>query len=205
MFKTLLRLLSAMLILAMLTPGCLAESITIGGSVGEQELLPGERIRESGSYAVAFEDAHWFSDAYILEGHWPAYLDSRENGAPLLRYYWPVGTHTPAAIDIEYTNMTMEKVSALDNVKCRIVYDDLYEFDTFATQYIYLPSQTANNGRSWPSIDAVPVEPLITVTLRFYASIPLAVRDSSKPLVAYVTINDDAVFTVDLREYIELN
>jgi len=201
--KALLRLFSALLIFAILIPECLAEISIIGGSVSEQELLPGERIRESGSHAVTFDNAAWFSDTHILEGYWYPYLDSRENGAPRLRYYWPVGTHTPAMIDIEYTNMTKEKVSALDNVKCRIVYDDLYEFDTFATQLN--PNQTADDGKSWPSIDAVPVEPLITVTLRFFASIPLAVRDSSKPLVAYVTINDDAVYTVDLREYIELN
>jgi len=200
------RMLLWMMILAlMLSPACLAESVILIGSDAsgsEQELVVGERIKEDDNYYLRLNGANWPTDEELIKAYSYIYLESTENGAALCSYSYPVGTHAPMIINLEFTNVSTEETEALDRIQCRVVFDDEYAFDTIILQTN--PDQTGSDGNiGHPSTQGVKVEPLIKVVISALTSFPLAVRESDAPLTAYFTIDENLVYTVNLREVIQ--
>ena len=198
--------LALVLLLGVLPSPGLAEGVVVIGGEAQSgdyvELAPSEQVRIKGEYGIAFGGAKWRSDKNLQSGGSIGYLTTRESGEETTRFDAPVGTHTPMSITFEFTNMSMENTNALGRVECRLVYDEKYEFTTMAAQVN--PDQTAANGNTgYASTDAVPVEPLVTVGLRFFAAVPLIVRDTNRPLTAYLTL-DDTTYAVELRDVIEI-
>ena len=209
MKKMLSIILAVVLLLSCLPFGALAEGVTIiGGSGGneptfggEQELKPGEKIKVDGDYSIAFLKCTMNGQNRILNGNYYSYLTSKENGAARVRFEHPVGTHTPAELVVTLTNRSKQNVNWQKRVKCTIVFDDQYTFDTLATQWN--PNQTDSNGKSCDSTDFVDIEPLVSVDVGFIFAVPYIVRDSSKPLVAYVSVGQDT-YAIDLRKNMEI-
>lgn len=174
-----------------------------GASQGFDELKVGESIRVKGEYKLELLDAYAWGDARIRSMRW-TYLDSAENGAK--QHYWefPLGTHTYMAFHVEMTNLSMEEVNFLDRVKCQIVYDDQYVFDTTPMQLN--PDQTNDAGKTGHvSIVARKMEPLEGTKVRIVCNVPYIVRDSNKPLKAYFTVDDSMTYEVNLRDILVIN
>ena len=131
------------------------------------------------------------------------YLDTQENGAESLRWDFPVDTHTPLLVKMNFTNMSHEETKLLSRVSCEVIYDDKYIFETTPMQVN--PEQTDAEGVTGASasIDGAPLPPLFGTELRFYTNVPKLVRDSDAPLIARVTLDDSTVFTIDVRSVVE--
>ena len=187
----------------------LAEGVTIIGQDtsaqntfrGETELKPGETIKVAGAYSIAFSWCTINGKNKILRGSHYIYLTSKENGASCVRFEHPVGTHAPGELAVTLINRSKQNVNWLKHVKCTVVYDETYSFDTIVTQWN--PDQLDADGDTCDSTEAVDVEPLVSVDIGFIFALPYIVRDSSKSLVAYVSVDQD-VYSIDLRKYMEI-
>ena len=181
------------------------EVVLIDGSaapVEEQQLTTESAIRIPDDCIIDGPWAWWYSDKAISEGYYFAYLDSQENGAEKLGWEFPVDTHTPLSVYINFTNMSKTETKLLSRVSCEIIYDGKYVFETTPMQVN--PDQTTADGDSgYPSIDGAPLPPLFGVEVRFCANVPKLVRDSDAPLIARVTLDDSTVFTIDVRSVVE--
>lgn len=211
MKKTFSIILATFLLLSSLLCNALAEGVTIIGSGdngnetclgGEQELKPGDKIKVDGEYSITFSQCTMNGQNRILNGRYYTYLTSKENGAVLVRYEHQVGTHTPAELVITLTNRSKQSVNWQKRVKCTVIFDDLYTFDTMATQWN--PDQTDSNGNTCDSTDFADIEPLVSVDIGFIFAVPYIVRDSDRPLVAYVSVDNDT-YAIDLRKNMVIN
>lgn len=179
------------------------DSNTASSLGGETELIPGETIKVDGDYSISFASAKIYSNTALAADWHFVYMESKENGAETVRFESPVGTHTAGRLRIKLINRSKENVNWLDRVKCTIVYDDLYSFDTLAVQYN--PDQTRSDGKTgYGSTVAVDAEPLMAIEVGFLFSVPYAVRDYDGSLIAYVTIDQDT-YAVDLRSCMEID
>lgn len=171
---------------------------------GETELKPGSKIKVDGEYTISLADpaAKCFSKEKDLSGYSVGYLTTKEDGSASDSVFGPVGTHTVLRIFVSLTNRSKQETNWLKRVKCDVVYDEQYTFETLAVQYN--PDQTNYEGETgYASIEARPTEPLVSMTVGFFVSVPYIVRDSNKPLWAYITIDND-VYAVNLREVMVL-
>lgn len=210
MKKRVTLLLAIVLLICAVAPA-LAEGITIisaGSSStspygGEIELKPGDIIKVDGDYSITLSAAHCLSKDSNLSGKYIAYLTTKEDGSPYASLRAPAGTHTLLRIYINLTNRSNEETNWLRRVKCDVVYDELYTFETLAVQYN--PNQTGADGETgYSSIEARPTEALMSVQVSFFTAVPYIVRDSDKSLWAYITLDDD-VYSVNLREVLVLD
>lgn len=206
MKKVLLIFLVGVMLLSNIPFGVLAEGVTIIGGEnnnsevsfgGEQELKPGDKIKVDGEYSIEFASAQISGVNSIQNGSYYVYLTSKENGAEKVRFEHTVGTHTPGQVKVTITNRSKQSTNWLKRVKCTIIFDDLYTFETLATQYN--PDQVSSDGSKVRSTDAVDAEPLMAMDISFVFAVPYIVRDSSKPLVAYVSVDNDT-YAIDLRK-----
>ena len=182
------------------------EVMLIDGSaapVEEQQLTPESAIRIPDNCIIDGPWARWYSDDAISEGSGFVYLDTQENGAESLRWDFPVDTHTPLLVKMNFTNMSQEETKLLSRVSCEVIYDDKYIFETTPMQVN--PGQTDAEGVTGASasIDGAPLPPLFGTELRFYTNVPKLVRDSDAPLIARVTLDGTTVFTIDVRSVVE--
>lgn len=164
----------------------------------QDELKPGEKIKQSGNYAIEFTNAIMRTDETLQHGFWIVYLDSKEDGAEEHRFQYPIGTHMPTSINFVFTNMAMDETELLRRVKCELVYDEKYVFDSMAVQEN--PNQPTSEGWVGPmSTVGRPVEPLVSVDLSFFVAMPIPIRDSDKPLVARLIIDGSDIYEINLR------
>ena len=180
--------------------------------IGDGEALSvGEKYKVDGNYSVEYESSFWGSDDTLRQGFFIGYVESKENDVDAKDYVYPIGTHTPTQINILFTNMSKNDTEVLERVSCKLIYDEEYIFDTMAV--IYNPNQTVNGEldgyessgmTGYPSTEGLPVEPLVTVSVAFISAIPLAVRDSDKPFFAQLTIDGTDIYSINLRDTIEL-
>ncbi len=171
-----------------------SEQSTLGG---ETELKVGQVEKVSDAYSIEYKETRWFTDEKLQAGWYFFYLTSQENGAPRVRYEHPVGTTTPVCMYFTYTNRSKQNVNVLKCVKAQLVFDDHYVFETMPLQLN--PDQVAADGEPCSSSSAVDIEPLVSVRLEFLTHVPFIVRDSDKPLVLYLTIDDSDVYAIDIR------
>ena len=171
--------------------------------VEEQQLTTESAIRIPDDCIIDGPWARWYSDKAISQGSGFVYLDTQENGAESLRWDFPVDTHTPLLVKMNFTNMSHEETKLLSRVSCEVIYDDKYIFETTPMQVN--PEQTDAEGVTGASasIDGTPLPPLFGTELRFYTNVPKLVRDSDAPLIARVTLDDSTVFTIDVRSVVE--
>lgn len=203
--------LSALLaLLALALPlGAVAQELEVmvidgaAAPVEEQQLTTESAIRIPDDCIIDGPWARWYSDKAISQGSGFVYLDTRENGAESLRWDFPVDTHTPLLVKMNFTNMSHEETKLLSRVSCEVIYDDKYIFETTPMQVN--PEQTDAEGVTGASasIDGAPLPPLFGTELRFYTNVPKLVRDSDAPLIARVTLDDSTVFTIDVRSVVE--
>ena len=203
------RILAILLTIALLSCGSvLAEGVTVIGENnsftsaygGETELKPGNKIKVDGDYTISLSDGGvmCYSKEKDLSGYGVGYLTTKENGSASKSMRGPIGTHTVLRVHLSLTNRSKQETNWLKRVKCDVVYDERYTFETLAVQYN--PDQTDYEGRTgYSSIEARPAEPLVTMNVSFFVSVPYIVRDSDKPLWAYITVDND-VYAVNLRE-----
>jgi len=201
------KLLAILLAVALCCSAALAEGVQIiamgnGEMSGEyQELKPGESIKKDGDYKIAFVEAEIMTLEYQSRdgGWWWGYLKTTESGTDTSLYSdYPIGTHTPLFFRCSFTNYSMETVSLLKRIQCSVVFDDKYIFDKNAT-WQYNPDQVNSDGKKRPSVIGVDIEPLIRTDFVCIINIPWAVFESDKPLVAYVSIDDD-VYAINIRD-----
>lgn len=83
---------------------------------------------------------------------------------------------------IAIKSLLTSKKSSDEFVSVKIIYDDKYEYTSFATI-----EDKGGSDFTYPNITAI--EPLQTGVLHFLASLPTEVESDSKPLKAIVTIN----------------
>lgn len=203
--------LSALLaLLALALPlGAVAQELEVmvidgaAAPVEEQQLTAESAIRIPDDCIIDGPWARWYSDKAISQGSGFVYLDTQENGAESLRWDFPVDTHTPLLVKMNFTNMSHEETKLLSRVSCEVIYDDKYIFETTPMQVN--PEQTDAEGVTGASasIDGAPLPPLFGTELRFYTNVPKLVRDSDAPLIARVTLDDSTVFTIDVRSVVE--
>ena len=203
--------LSALLaLLALALPlGAVAQELEVmvidgaAAPVEEQQLTAESAIRIPDDCIIDGPWARWYSDKAISQGSGFVYLDTQENGAESLRWDFPVDTHTPLLVKMNFTNMSHEETKLLSRVSCEVIYDDKYIFETTPMQVN--PEQTDAEGVTGASasIDGAPLPPLFGTELRFYTNVPKLVRDSDAPLIARVTLDDSTVFTIDVRSMVE--
>ncbi len=203
--------LSALLaLLALALPlGAVAQELEVmvidgaAAPVEEQQLTTESAIRIPDDCIIDGPWARWYSDKAISQGSGFVYLDTQENGAESLRWDFPVDTHTPLLVKMNFTNMSHEETKLLSRVSCEVIYDDKYIFETTPMQVN--PEQTDAEGVTGASasIDGAPLPPLFGTELRFYTNVPKLVRDSDAPLIARVTLDDSTVFTIDVRSVVE--
>ncbi len=203
--------LSALLaLLALALPlGAVAQELEVmvidgaAAPVEEQQLTTESAIRIPDDCIIDGPWARWYSDKAISQGSGFVYLDTQENGAESLRWDFPVDTHTPLLVKMNFTNMSHEETKLLSRVSCEVIYDDKYIFETTPMQVN--PEQTDAEGVTGASasIDGTPLPPLFGTELRFYTNVPKLVRDSDAPLIARVTLDDSTVFTIDVRSVVE--
>ena len=203
--------LSALLaLLALALPlGAVAQELEVmvidgaAAPVEEQQLTTESAIRIPDDCIIDGPWARWYSDKAISQGSGFVYLDTQENGAESLRWDFPVDTHTPLLVKMNFTNMSHEETKLLSRVSCEVIYDDKYIFETTPMQVN--PEQTDAEGVTGASasIDGTPLPPLFGTELRFYTNVPKLVRDSDAPLIARVTLDDSTVFTIDVRIVVE--
>ncbi|HIQ81574.1 MAG TPA: hypothetical protein IAA52_00545 [Candidatus Pullichristensenella stercorigallinarum] len=203
--------LSALLaLLALALPlGAVAQELEVmvidgaAAPVEEQQLTAESAIRIPDDCIIDGPWARWYSDKAISQGSGFVYLDTQENGAESLRWDFPVDTHTPLLVKMNFTNMSHEETKLLSRVSCEVIYDDKYIFETTPMQVN--PEQTDAEGVTGASasIDGTPLPPLFGTELRFYTNVPKLVRDSDAPLIARVTLDDSTVFTIDVRSVVE--
>ena len=206
--KTCLSALLALLALA-LPLGAVAQELEVmvidgaAAPVEEQQLTAESAIRIPDDCIIDGPWARWYSDKAISQGSGFVYLDTQENGAESLRWDFPVDTHTPLLVKMNFTNMSHEETKLLSRVSCEVIYDDKYIFETTPMQVN--PEQTDAEGVTGASasIDGAPLPPLFGTELRFYTNVPKLVRDSDAPLIARVTLDDSTVFTIDVRSVVE--
>lgn len=205
------KVLEIFLLLALLSCGYLnamAQEVTIIGENndssnfygGATELKPESKIKVDGNYTISLNEngAKCFSRDDDLSGNWIGYLTSKEDGSSSVSVFRPVGTHTVLRVHINLINRSKQETNWLKRVKCDVVYDDRYVFETMPVQYN--PDQKDDNDYvGYASIEARPAEPLVSMHIGFFVSVPYIVRDSDKPLYAYITVDDD-VYTVNLRD-----
>ena len=200
--------LTALLALA-LPLGAVAQELEVmvidgaAAPVEEQQLTTESAIRIPDDCIIDGPWARWYSDKAISQGSGFVYLDTQENGAESLRWDFPVDTHTPLLVKMNFTNMSHEETKLLSRVSCEVIYDDKYIFETTPMQVN--PEQTDAEGVTGASasIDGAPLPPLFGTELRFYTNVPKLVRDSDAPLIARVTLDDSTVFTIDVRSVVE--
>ena len=203
--------LSALLaLLALALPlGAVAQELEVmvidgaAAPVEEQQLTTESAIRIPDDCIIDGPWARWYSDKAISQGSGFVYLDTQENGAESLRWDFPVDTHTPLLVKMNFTNMSHEETKLLSRVSCEVIYDDKYIFETTPMQVN--PEQTDAEGVTGASasIDGAPLPPLFGTELWFYTNVPKLVRDSDAPLIARVTLDDSTVFTIDVRSVVE--
>ena len=203
--------LSALLaLLALALPlGAVAQELEVmvidgaAAPVEEQQLTTESAIRIPDDCIIDGPWARWYSDKAISQGSGFVYLDTQENGAESLRWDFPVDTHTPLLVKMNFTNMSHEETKLLSRVSCEVIYDDKYIFETTPMQVN--PEQTDAEGVTGASasIDGTPLPPLFGTELRFYTNVPKLERDSDAPLIARVTLDDSTVFTIDVRSVVE--
>lgn len=203
--------LSALLaLLALALPlGAVAQELEVmvidgaAAPVEEQQLTTESAIRIPDDCIIDGPWARWYSDKAISQGSGFVYLDTQENGAESLRWDFPVDTHTPLLVKMNFTNMSHEETKLLSRVSCEVIYDDKYIFETTPMQVN--PEQTDAEGVTGASasIDGTPLPPLFGTELRFYTNVPKLVRDSDAPLIARVTLDNSTVFTIDVRSVVE--
>lgn len=179
------------------------ENDTMFSLGGETELKPNETVKVDGEYAISYIASAVHGPNKSNNGYYWVILKSKENGASVERFDFPVGTHTSGYIVFKLTNRSTQNVNWLKRVKCTVIFDDQYVFDTLATQTN--PNQTASTGKTgYDSTVAVDIEPLEAVYISFFFSVPYLVRDSSKSLVAYVSIDED-MYAIDLRKTLQID
>ncbi len=202
-------LLTVLLLTSAASVDVLAEetaSVTTNGNelrpTEAKELKPGDKIKVDGNYSISFIPGMVLSDDMIKSRNHFSYLTSKENDVPVSVHLFPIGTHTPGAIGIELTNRSKEDTNWLKRVKCVLVYDGQYTYETMALQHN--PNQT--NQNKWDNIAstvAVDTEPLVSVEVSFLFSVPFIVRDSVESFVAIISLDDD-VYAVDLRHNLQV-
>ena len=188
--------MSALAEVVIITPENQENETGLGDGV---ELKPGEKIKEPKNYAIEYIGARFRSDDNLNDGCWIGYFTSAESGIDTQSFEYPVGTHMPVSVNYAFTNMMTEDTELLKRVRCQIVYDGKYVFDTVPMQVN--PNQLTSDGKSgYASTVGVPVEPLVSVGVRVFASLPIPIRDSDRPLVAVLTIDGTDVYETNLRD-----
>lgn len=124
------------------------------------------------------------------------YLKSTESDASVQVWESREG-FTPVAVRITVENQQAEAVNYLDDIGCNIVSDSGKTF--IATAMQENPGQTADDGKSYPSTKAVPLEKGQTAVLWMIADVPNEVLNSSEGLHAYFMLDNGAMYDVDLR------
>ena len=166
--------LSALLaLLALALPlGAVAQELEVmvidgaAAPVEEQQLTTESAIRIPDDCIIDGPWARWYSDKAISQGSGFVYLDTQENGAESLRWDFPVDTHTPLLVKMNFTNMSHEETKLLSRVSCEVIYDDKYIFETTPMQVN--PEQTDAEGVTGASasIDGAPLPPLFEMCIR---------------------------------------
>lgn len=193
----------AFILLALLLTYCLPMTGMASESDDKQyiEIAKGEEVTRKGEYTIGYPYALCYKQSSVQEGNYFGYFDSVESGVDTLIWNFPVDTHTPFVVSIQFTNLTNAKVKLITKTKCTVVYDGKYEYKTVTMQIN--PNQKTSNGREgFSSTVGVPVDPLYAVTLCFFTNVPVMVRDTSRPLVAYISI-DDITYSVNLRPILQ--
>ena len=165
---------------------------------GAVDITPGETIKQAGNYSLTLLNSYCLSDSMIQDGLYFVYLTTLASGGECERWQYKRGVQTPLYIGIECTNRSNENTNWLNRIKCVLVYDDKYTFDvSFVTQWNL--GQTDKDGKKRSSIVAIDTEPLMKGECAFSFNVPLIVRDSTKPLVAFITVDDTDTYRIDVR------
>ena len=181
----------------------IGETVNSNGSVpystSFEELQQGIDFKVSGDFSInCYQCTCWGNDVIYNGRRW-GYLDSKENGIARKYWYPKRGVDTLLYISISLTNRSKENTNFGNRLSAELVYDDKYVFAAKYTQYN--DGQTDSNGKKCDSIVAADVEPLMAADGYLVFDIPYIVRDSDKPLKAYITIDDTYVYQFNVREY----
>ena len=120
MKRILTAFLIAALILGAVGPSAMAEVVIIEGDNGaewmfggETELTRGEKVKVDGKYSITYERGFCFADEMIFAGRYLGVLTSKENGATVERYGFPIGTHTAGCVVTTMTNRSKQNINWL--------------------------------------------------------------------------------------------
>lgn len=209
--KKLFSLLLALTLLSALLCGCGGDTTettedTQSESQTETEGQPAEGAEtapaEKEQIALSKDDVSEVKDQYKLSGVTAdsgasyGYLKSTENGASVNPWELKEGC-TPVAVRVTVENQQKETVNFLDNIGCTIASDSGKIF--IATAMQENPGQTADDGKTYPSTKAVPLEKGQSAVLWMIANIPNEVMNSGEGLHAYFMLGNGSMYDVDLR------
>ena len=130
------------------------------------------------------------------------YMDSIQNKAKVNYLNYSKSRETSGTLRITLLNLSCESINWLNHIKCTIVYNNVHTYDVIMGQKN--PGQIAANGNTdIISTKAVETEPLNSAGVSFLFVIPKEVRDSEKPLIAYITIDDD-IYILNMRDNMKI-
>lgn len=166
---------------------------TGGEAAGEPEQ---ELVVVTGESTPAVTDLYQLSNFTAESGGSYSYLKSTDNDAVICPWETREGC-TPVAVRMTIENQGQETVNFLDDLGATIVADSGKTI--IASAYQVNPGQTAEDGNTYPSTKAVPLEKGQSTEIWMIANVPNEVFGSGEGLHAYFMLSDGTLYDFDLR------
>lgn len=164
---------------------------------GETDSSDSETVVITADAASEVKDLYRLSNVQADSGASFGYLKSLESdNAVVFQWETPEGC-TAVAVRVTVENLSQETVNFLDEVGGTFVFDS--GRTSIATAFQENPGQIAEDGKTYPSAKAVPLEKGQTAVLWLIGNVPSDLLNSGEGLHAYFLLNDGTMYDVDMR------
>ena len=157
-------------------------------------------ITEKKNYKIENLFCETLSEQAVTDGWRYYYVDTADSGATIKDWISPEGC-VAVELSIDVTNLSKEATTFSDRMGCKLVYNNSQEMTASVMQEN--PNQIAENGNKCRSTVSVPINNGESAKCWFMIDIPKEMRDSSLPLEAVITV-DNNTYTVNLRENMKI-
>lgn len=164
------------------------------------ELSVSSVITDKKNYKIENLFCETLSEQAVTDGWRYYYVDTAENGATIKDWISPEGC-VAVELSITMTNLSKEATVFSDRMSCKLIYNNSQEIAASVMQEN--PDQRAENGNKCRSTVIAPLDNGESAKCWFMIDIPKEMRDSSLPLEAVITV-DNNTYTVNLRENMKI-
>lgn len=162
-----------------------------------------EKNLEYGEFALS----DYISDASLEEGWWYYYTEYEGDTVDYLEWPQLDGCY-PVKVDVLFTNLKDEPVDLADRISGAITFDSGGDGEDLIDCTFFVRNLGQKDSDGYPVVNTKvfnPVNPGETVEFGFFANIPKDELDSDKPLELCFSIDDGALYLINLRAELEDN